>query len=219
MRTKSKIGEHSRGPNERKDGEHPAGHDGPHGGTGAAGGLAKVTATGYLDTGHLCDTNEARLARGSGARTSSRVNNAGMEDTVDLVGSTGRAISDRVIDANLTGSFLAAKAAGSVMEKQPSTGGTYYLDGFHVELERHGRPVGLYGYFELRFYPLRAFIVQCDVKCETASKHGVAGLVKNRAGFYGSKGIYAIGLLLGAVIDTNISDGTNVAIQLKDVAK
>ncbi len=68
----------------------------------------------------------------------------------------------------------------------------------------------------------------------------MAALVKNTAGHYGPKGIYAVGLLLGGMVDTNIQDsfralggfnqeafGRSVtaqfkpeqAIQLGDVAK
>ncbi|KAB5562850.1 hypothetical protein GE09DRAFT_1172049 [Coniochaeta sp. 2T2.1] len=41
----------------------------------------------------------------------------------------------------------------------------------------------------------------------TVSKHGLVGLTKNTAGFYGPKGIYCSALLLGGMVDTNISEG------------
>jgi NAD(P)-dependent dehydrogenase (short-subunit alcohol dehydrogenase family) len=40
----------------------------------------------------------------------------------------------------------------------------------------------------------------------TVSKHGILGLSRNTAGFYGEKGIYSIALLLGGMDDTNIAD-------------
>lgn len=46
----------------------------------------------------------------------------------------------------------------------------------------------------------------CAGAAYTVSKHGVAGLVKNTADFYGDRGIYAVGLMLGGMAETNIAD-------------
>ncbi|KAI1408248.1 NAD(P)-binding protein [Hypoxylon sp. FL1857] len=109
------------------------------------------------------------------------VSNAGMADTFDPVGSVSKQNWDRVINLNLTGSFLVFKAAVNVMEKQSS--------GIIIQIcstaSYHGTSAGV---------------------AYTASKHGVAALVKNTAGFYGPKGIYTVGLMLGGMIDTNIQD-------------
>ncbi|KAI1080085.1 NAD(P)-binding protein [Whalleya microplaca] len=220
--------------------------------TGGAGGLGKAIATGYLDAGAnvaICDIHEERLAQtrsefeetgrflavytditdeaaveklvdavvGRFGRLDILVNNAGMADTFDPVGSTSKAQWDRVIGLNLTGSFLATKAAVNAMENQAPSGGTIIQIG--STSSSRGTAAGL---------------------AYTVSKHGVAGLVKNTAGFYGLKGIYAIGLMLGAMTDTNIAEGSQAlggfnqatmaesitatfkleaAIQLKDVAK
>ncbi|KAI1803444.1 NAD(P)-binding protein [Daldinia bambusicola] len=112
------------------------------------------------------------------------VSNAGMTDKFDPVGAVTKEAWDRVIGLNLTGSFLAFKAAVNAMEKQSPPGGTIIQIGSTASY--HGMSSGV---------------------AYTASKHGVAALVKSTAGYYGAKGIYAIGLLLGGMIDTNIPDG------------
>ncbi|KAI1779238.1 NAD(P)-binding protein [Hypoxylon cercidicola] len=220
--------------------------------TGAAGGLGKVIATAYLEAGAqvaICDINEERLAEARGemepkgpflatktdvtdeaamtklvddvvakfGRLDILVSNAGMTDKFDPVGSLSKEHWDRIINLNLTGSFLAFKAAVNAMEKQSPPGGTIIQIGSTASV--HGMTAGV---------------------AYTVSKHGVAALVKNTAGNYGPKGIYAVGILLGGMIDTNISDSFRVlggfnqeafaqsvsskfkpewAIQLKDVAK
>ncbi|KAI6085263.1 NAD(P)-binding protein [Hypoxylon rubiginosum] len=220
--------------------------------TGAAGGLGKVIATAYLDAGAnvaICDVNEERLAAARGelepkgpfaafktdvtdeaavtklvedvtarfGRLDILVSNAGMTDKFDPVGSLSKEHWDRILNLNLTGSFLAFKAAVNAMEAQSPPGGTIIQIGSAATT--HGMASGV------------AYAV---------SKHGVAALVKSTAGHYGPKGIYAVGLLLGGMIDTNIQDGFQAlggfnqeafgmsiasqfkpewAIQLKDVAK
>lgn len=52
------------------------------------------------------------------------VSNAGMADKFDPVGSLSKEHWDRVIGLNLTGSFLAFRAAVNAMEKQSPPGGT-----------------------------------------------------------------------------------------------
>ncbi|KAI1379936.1 NAD(P)-binding protein [Hypoxylon crocopeplum] len=186
--------------------------------TGAAGGLGKVIATAYLEAGAnvaVCDVNEERLAQAQSeleatgrflaaktditdeaavvrlvddvvakfGRLDILVSNAGMADKFDPVGSLSKEHWDRVINLNLTGSFLAFKAAVNAMEKQSPPGGTIIQIGSTATY--HGMSSGV---------------------AYTVSKHGVAALVKSTAGNYGAKGIYAIGLLLGGMIDTNIQD-------------
>ncbi|XDG07536.1 hypothetical protein ABKA04_007151 [Annulohypoxylon sp. FPYF3050] len=221
--------------------------------TGGAGGLGKVIATAFLNEGAnvvVCDINEERLkavreesestgrflaintditdeaavnklvdtAVAKFGRLDIVVSNAGMTDKFDAVGSLSKENWDKVINLNLTGSFLIFKAAVNVMEKQSPQGGT---------IIQIGSTAGWYGTAAGAAY--------------TVSKHGVAALVKNTAGFYESKNIYAIGLNVGAMIDTNIQDGfrslggfnketfalsisstldpQKQAIRLKDVAK
>ncbi|RYP73879.1 hypothetical protein DL771_003321 [Monosporascus sp. 5C6A] len=187
--------------------------------TGAAGGLGKAIAKGYLDAGAnvaICDISDERLKQTSdefertgrflGAKTDVTdevavnelvdavvakfgridvlVNNAGIADTFHPIGTLSKEIWDRVLSINLTGSFLAAKAAVNAMEKQSPPGGVIIQIGSTAS--SRGLEAGV---------------------AYTVSKHGVVALVKNTAGFYGPKGIYAIGLMLGPMIDTNISEG------------
>ncbi|KAI0119834.1 NAD(P)-binding protein [Daldinia grandis] len=186
--------------------------------TGAGGGLGKVIATAYLDAGAnvaVCDINEERLAsartelEGTGrfaafntditneeavtklvdavvakfGRLDILVSNAGMTDKFDPVGSVTKETWDRIINLNLTGSFLVFKAGVNAMEKQSPPGGTIIQIGSTASY--HGMSSGV---------------------AYAASKHGVAALVKSTAGYYAAKGIYAVGLLLGGMIDTNIQD-------------
>ena len=111
------------------------------------------------------------------------VNNAGILDRFDPVGSTEKALWDRVIGINLTGTFLMSKAAVRAMEKQDPVGGTVVNIG-SVASYRGVNAGAAY----------------------TASKHAVLGLTRNTAGVYGEKGIYCIALLLGGMDDTNIGD-------------
>ncbi|KAI5924513.1 hypothetical protein F4810DRAFT_127668 [Camillea tinctor] len=220
--------------------------------TGGAGGLGKVIAKAYLDAGAsvaICDINAERLSQTESelsatgrffaqatditdeaavgqladavvqrfGRLDVLVNNAGMADSFDPVGSLSKERWDRVLGLNLTGSFLTTRAAVNAMEKQERPGGLVLQIGSIAS--SHGMAAGL---------------------AYTVSKHGVAALVKNTAGFYGPKGIYAIGLMVGAMMGTNIADsfatlgGTNgeafqqtisaafkpeCAIPLEDVAK
>ncbi|KAI1463605.1 NAD(P)-binding protein [Daldinia caldariorum] len=187
--------------------------------TGAGGGLGKVIATAYLEAGAnvaICDIHEERLAaarselEGTGrfaafntdvtseeavaklvgdvaarfGRLDILVSNAGMTDKFDPVGAVSKETWDRIIGLNLTGSFLAFKAAVNAMEKQSPPGGTIIQIGSTASY--HGMSSGV---------------------AYAASKHGVAALVKSTAGYYGAQGIFAIGLLLGGMVDTNIQDG------------
>ncbi|KAI0599482.1 hypothetical protein F4775DRAFT_111822 [Biscogniauxia sp. FL1348] len=186
--------------------------------TGGAGGLGKAIAKAYVDAGAcvaICDIHASRLAEAEqelgvtervlavsaditdeaavGAlaeavvrrfgRLDVLVNNAGMSDGFDPAGSLTKDRWDRVLALNLTGSFLTTRAAVNAMEAQDRPGGLVLQIGSVAS--SHGMSAGL---------------------AYTVSKHGVAGLVKNTAGFYGPKGIYAIGLMVGAMMGTNIGD-------------
>ncbi|KAI1104032.1 NAD(P)-binding protein [Jackrogersella minutella] len=190
--------------------------------TGAAGGLGKVIATAYLEAGAnvaICDIHEERLTQTRSeleptgrflaaktditdeaavtklvddvvakfGRLDILVSNAGMTDKFDPVGTLSKEHWDRIINLNLTGSFLAFKAAVNAMEKQSPSGGTIIQIGSTAT--SHGMSSGV---------------------AYTVSKHGVAALVKNTAGNYGAKGIYAMGLLLGGMITTNIQDAFQI---------
>lgn len=185
--------------------------------TGAAGGLGKAIAVAFLEAGSnvaICDVNQDRLSQvetewkqyegkflasktditdeasvesfvsavvAKFGRLDMFVNNAGVMDTFDPVGSTTKASWDRVIGVNLTGLFVTTKAAVNAMSA--SGGGTIISIGSNASV--------------------RGFSAGAAY---TASKHGLLGLVRNTAGFYGDKGIYSVALLLGAMEDTNISE-------------
>lgn len=186
--------------------------------TGAAGGLGKVIAQTYLEAGAnvaICDINEARLSatkeefESTGrfiaiktditdeaavdslvsdvvakfGRLDILVNNAGLMDVFDPVGELKKSTWDKLISVNLTGSFLCMKAAVNAFQKQEPRGGTIIQIGSNASY--------------MGFVAGAAY---------TVSKHGVAALVKNTASFYGDEGIYTIGLMLGAMIDTNIAE-------------
>ncbi|KAK8036580.1 short chain dehydrogenase [Apiospora marii] len=195
--------------------------------TGAAGGLGKAIATAYLDAGAnvaICDIHDARLAEtraqfeGTGrflarktditseaaveglvAETVARfgrldilVNNAGMMDSFDPVGDLSLANWDKVLGVNLTGSFLCMKhavRAFQAQEPKPAESGTESLRGLIIQIGSNASTMGIQ-----------------SGAAYTVSKHGVAALVKNTAGFYGDQGICAVELRLGAM-QTNIGEG------------
>ncbi|KAL2208540.1 short chain dehydrogenase [Sarocladium strictum] len=111
------------------------------------------------------------------------VNNAGIIDNFDPVGTTSKETWDRVMGINLTGMFLISKAAVNAMEAQSPPGGTIINIGSVASYR------GVNGGFAY-----------------TVSKHGVVGITKNIAGYYMDKGINSIALLLGGMDDTNLSD-------------
>lgn len=108
------------------------------------------------------------------------VNNAGIMDRFDPVGETDKALWDRVMGVNVTGAFLATKAAVNAMA--PRGAGTIINIGSIASYR--GLAAGA---------------------AYTASKHALAGLNKNTASFYGAKGLSSIILYLGGM-DTNITD-------------
>lgn len=185
--------------------------------TGAAGGLGKAIATAFLSAGAnaaICDVSPERLASASSefetahagrflasqmditdeaaatafiaaavekfGKVDMLVNNAGIMDSFDPAGETDKSLWDRVMAVNATGSFLMTKAAVNVMV--PAGGGTIINVG-SVASYKGGAAGAAY----------------------TASKHAVAGLSKNTAGFYGHKGINSIVLYVGGMEETNIA--------------
>lgn len=189
--------------------------------TGGASGLGHAIAVKFLEEGGnvvICDVNNDRLqhlveAWNKGAKYTGRtlllqtdvtdessvnklmgeivarfgrldilVNNAGIMDKFDPVGSCDKTLWDRVLAVNLTGPFITSKAAVNQMEAQEPAGGIIINIGSNSSYQ---------GLFAGAAY--------------TVSKHGIMGLTKNTAGFYGPKGIYAMALLLGGM-ETNISD-------------
>ncbi|RAH69323.1 SDR family NAD(P)-dependent oxidoreductase [Aspergillus aculeatinus CBS 121060] len=202
--------------------------------TGGAGGLGKTIATRYLQAGAnvvICDINQDRLdhtskelAIGDSASrlltmktdiTSASdvqtlfdeivarfqkldilINNAGIMDRFDPVGELDEDRWNRVIAVNLTAPYLLSKLAVQDMLKRD------VVDGRIVNIVSVAGKAG--------FAAGAAY---------TASKHGLVGLTKNTATFYGSKGIRCNALMLGGM-DTNITDAfmTGVNMEGKDKA-
>ncbi|KAI0376209.1 NAD(P)-binding protein [Hypomontagnella monticulosa] len=183
----------------------------------------ELESTGRFLAANTDITDEAAISKLVGdvvakfGRLDILVSNAGMADKFDPVGELSKEHWDKILNLNLTGSFLCFKAAVNAMEKQSPPGGTIIQIGSTASY--HGMSSGV---------------------AYTVSKHGVAALVKSTAGHYASKGIYTVGLLLGGMVDTNIQDGfaalggfnqeafaktisaqfnPEQAIQTKDVAK
>jgi NAD(P)-dependent dehydrogenase (short-subunit alcohol dehydrogenase family) len=194
--------------------------------TGAAGGLGKVIAETFLRAGAnvaICDINASRVsaveeewsrdASHAGrylaqqaditseaslqslvdavvakfGRLDVLVNNAGVLDNFTPVGDCSRDEWDRVIGVNLTGAYLATKIAVNHMEGRQGEeprGGSIINIGSNAS--ERGMSAGV---------------------AYTVSKHGVVGLTKSTAGFYGPKGIYCSALLLGGMSETNIAEG------------
>ncbi|KAI1260423.1 NAD(P)-binding protein [Xylariaceae sp. FL1019] len=186
--------------------------------TGAGGGLGKVLASALLDAGAnvaVCDVNETRLKETATeweakhdaskfiatianitdeasvtkffsdvsakfGRVDMLINNAGIMDKFDAAGTTDLDLWNQVINVNLTGAFLCTKAAVNVFEAQTPVGGTI---------------INIASIAALRGLNAGA--------AYTVSKHGLLGLMRNTAGFYGPKGIYSVAFLMGAM-ETNI---------------
>ncbi|KAK7744276.1 hypothetical protein SLS62_010303 [Diatrype stigma] len=193
--------------------------------TGAGGGLGKVIARAFLEAGAnvvICDINSDRLETAESELSSPRfagrflareadttssvavdelfqaaveqfgrvdmlVNNAAVMDSFDPAGTCSRETWDRLLDINLTGPFLTTQAAVKIMEAQaqaqspPLQGGTIINIGSNASVSGSNAGVAY-----------------------TVTKHGVLGLTRNTAAFYGDKGIACLMLQLGGLEATNI---------------
>lgn len=200
--------------------------------TGEAGGLGLAIANSFIEVGAnvaVCDVNQERLSSceekwkahegkflahktditdetAVGAfvdavvakfgRVDMAVNNAGVIDQFDPVGTTSKASWDRIIGVNLTGMFLVTRAAVNAMLAQSPPGGTLVNIGSVASYR------GINGGFAY-----------------TVSKHGVVGVTRNTAGYYGDRGIYSIALLLGGMDDTNLADNFRTGINQKGMMR
>ena len=195
--------------------------------TGGAGGLGKTIAAAFLAAGSnvaICDVHEGRLsatkAEWAGeygaerflvsktdvtsesavsdfvsaavsrfGRVDMLVNNAGVMDGFDPAGSASKDLWDRVIGVNLTGPFLMSREVIRA-----------------IEARQQSIPGGSSGGVIINIGSISSYKGLNAGAAYTASKHGLLGLTKNTAGFYGDKGIYCIALLLGGMDDTNVTD-------------
>ncbi|CAK5267518.1 unnamed protein product [Mycena citricolor] len=112
------------------------------------------------------------------------INNAGVMDRFEPVGSVARETWDRVVGINLTGTFICLDEAVKAMLAQSPAGGAI-LNVASAASVRGGAAGAAY----------------------TASKHGVIGLTKNTAAFLGKKGIRCNAILPGgmatSIVDPN----------------
>ncbi|KAK4041984.1 hypothetical protein C8A01DRAFT_14374 [Parachaetomium inaequale] len=187
--------------------------------TGAAGGLGKAIASAFLAAGAnvaVCDVHPDRLASveeewsksyadrfltrqtdvsdeaavqklvddavAKFGRLDVLVNSAGVMDGFEPAGACSKEKWDRILNINLNGPFLTTKAAIAQFEKQEPAGNVIINIGSISSV--HGFKSGA---------------------AYTVSKAGLMALTKNTAGFYGDKGIYCVGMMLGGM-DTNITD-------------
>lgn len=186
--------------------------------TGGAGGLGKAIASAFLDAGAnvaIFDVHEGRLketaaewekygdkfitaqtditdetavatfftnAAAKFGRIDMLINNAGIMDKFDAAGTLPLDLWNKVLGVNLTGAYLCTKAAVNAFESQSPSGGT---------IINISSVAGVRGFAAGAAY--------------TVSKHGLLGLMKNTATFYGPKGINSIAFLMGGM-DTNIVD-------------
>ncbi|KAJ5212103.1 uncharacterized protein N7498_003749 [Penicillium cinerascens] len=198
--------------------------------TGGGGGLGKVIATKFLEAGGsvvICDINEERLQETS-AELSSKgplkaiktditkneevqslfaeiirefgkvdvlVNNAAIMDQFDPVGDLEVDLWDRVMAINLTAPFLLSKLAVRNMLEQEKP------DGRIINIVS---VAGRAGWASGAAY--------------TASKHGLVGLTKNTAAFYGNKGIKCNALMMGAM-QTNVADAFKTGLNMEGYQK
>ncbi|KAF2492329.1 dehydrogenase with different specificitie [Lophium mytilinum] len=109
------------------------------------------------------------------------VNNAGIMDHYDPVGSLEKAIWDRVIAVNLTAPMLTSKYAVKQFLEQEQGGAILNVSSTSA---------------------LKGFIAGAAY---TASKHGIIGLTKNTAVFYAKKNIRCSAILPG-YMQTNVGD-------------
>ncbi|KAJ5624433.1 Glucose/ribitol dehydrogenase [Penicillium lagena] len=193
--------------------------------TGGAGGLGKVIATKFLEAGAnvvICDVNDDRLQQTSTELSSKGpfkaiktditnqaevqslfdqliqafgkidvlINNAGIMDKFDPVGDLDFELWDRVMAVNLTAPFLLSKLAVRNMLEQPQP------DGRIINIVS---VAGKAGWAAGAAY--------------TSSKHGLVGLTKNTASFYGNKGIRCNALMMGGM-QTNIADSLKTGMNM-----
>ncbi|CAG8026129.1 unnamed protein product [Penicillium salamii] len=201
--------------------------------TGGGGGLGKAIASHFLEAGAMvviCDVNEERLQAtsaelspkgplkaiktditktneveglfetiiGEFGKIDVLVNNAGIMDHFDPIGDMDMELWDRVMAINLTAPALMSKLAVRNMLAQPKP------DGRIINIVSVAGKAGWASGMNF----LTLFLVSwltLPGAAYTASKHGLVGLTKNTAAYYGNMGIKCNALMMGAM-ETNIAD-------------
>ncbi|KAJ5922404.1 Glucose/ribitol dehydrogenase [Penicillium verrucosum] len=179
--------------------------------TGGGGGLGKAIATQFLEAGAsvvICDVNEERLQKtsaelgepfetliGEFGKIDVLVNNAGIMDHFDPIGDLDMEFWDRVMAINLTAPALLSKLAVRNMLAQPKP------DGRIINIVSVAGKAGWAG-----------------GAAYTTSKHGLVGLTKNIAAYYGNKGIKCNALMMGGM-ETNIVDAFSAGMHTEGYEK
>ncbi|CAG8278354.1 unnamed protein product [Penicillium salamii] len=201
--------------------------------TGGGGGLGKAIASHFLEAGAnvvICDVNEERLQAtsaelspkgplkaiktditktneveslfetiiGEFGKIDVLVNNAGIMDHFDPIGDMDMELWDRVMAINLTAPALLSKLAVRNMLAQPKP------DGRIINI---GSVAGKAGWASGMVFVILILVPRLTLPgaAYTASKHGLVGLTKNTAAYYGNMGIKCNALMMGAM-ETNIAD-------------
>jgi len=192
--------------------------------TGSAGGLGKVIARAFLQAGAnvvLSDikaealsktakefkeygsvlamegdiTSEAYVEQLFGetfkkfGRIHILVNNAGIMDKMDPVGDLRKELWDRVLAVNLTAPFITSKIAVNHFLDQDTPNGV---------ILNICSLAGVFGFRAGAAY--------------TSSKHGLVGLTKNTAAFYGKKGIRCNALCAGLMLTDMANEASLIGI-------
>ncbi|RAL14303.1 SDR family NAD(P)-dependent oxidoreductase [Aspergillus homomorphus CBS 101889] len=182
----------------------------------AAGGHADRLLTVKADITSACDAQT--LFKGIVNRFQKLdilINNAGIMDRFDPVGELDETLWNRVIAVNLTAPYLLSKLAVQNMLARD------VVDGRIVNIVSLAGKAGFAAGMCYHLCHLYAseLILSVAGAAYTASKHGLVGLTKNTATFYGSKGIRCNALMMGGMT-TNITDAfmTGINEEGKDKA-
>ncbi|KAF5700840.1 short chain dehydrogenase [Fusarium mundagurra] len=111
------------------------------------------------------------------------INNAAILDKFDPVGTCPPELWNKVLQVNLTGSFISTKVAVNAMASQLPPGGTI------IQMGSNASVCGIDGGLAY-----------------TVSKHGALALMRNTAAFYLDQNITCTMLQLGGLSKTNIQD-------------
>ncbi|KAL6903208.1 hypothetical protein GGI43DRAFT_401479 [Trichoderma evansii] len=195
--------------------------------TGSASGLGRCIAETFLSRGAsvtICDVNQERLATASSELSASFsperllavqvditdeksvqslveqtverfhhidvvVNNAGIMDKFAPVGDCDTGMWDSILNVNLTGAYFVTKHA------MP-----------HLLARAEERGGGEQGSLVINIGSTASFSGLTAGVAYTASKHALVGMTRHTAGYYGSKGVYAVVLQPGGMNETRITD-------------
>lgn len=142
------------------------------------------------------------------------VNNAAIMDQFEPVGDQPIEQYERVMAINLTAPFLLTRLAVRNMLQQPTP------DGRVINIVSVAGKAGWAGGMSIHFLCSSSFNSNfvATGAAYTASKHGLVGLTKSTASYYGSKGIRCNAMMMGAM-DTSIGDAFKTGIHMEGYQK